>query len=352
MNFIFVYFADALKQWLLQRKKTTERQYIRSRVTKLISSINDQNIASLPAASRAASVAALQAKQAELTELNKAVYMLKVDEGASEAALDALLDADDEYDQKIAICLHNLSGMSASSFSLGGTSSASFGQTTTAPYTTSRVPLPKLELPTFANKREESLSKFFDTFEAILSKSGSTDRELFLYLKNQLSGGPKVLIDSLGSNEESYATAKELLTKAFENTSSIKFSLLQRLSELKMKRGSDPYAFIGELRSIINGMDTHKVELKDVQQYFAWNAMNQDFQSQLIGVTNTSKPSLDQIMETIFDATERYQRFIETKPDARDNKNFFYKSEKPPQSAAMAVEVKAKKTYCGLCKYC
>ena len=264
-------------------EKISECKYVRVRVTTLTNKVTSQ-LSSYSATDRASHISALQKLQVELHELNKAVYLLRESEGADDVELGTLIQADEEYDEKIEQCVHALRGMSAAN--LTQNSSSILNATHSSLPNGSKIPLPKLELPTFANKKDESLKKFLDTFEAILAKTSSSDRELFLYLRNQLSGGPRTLVDSLDSSQESYIIAKELLEKAFDCALTNKFTLVQRMANLKLQKSTDPYSFIGEVRSIMSGMKSSDLKLEDVQQYFVWKAMNPEFQSHLVNITN------------------------------------------------------------------
>ena len=163
-------------------EKKNERQYVRMRATKLVNAVESQH-SSYNDMERASKASGLRNIQGQLSTLNIAVYTLKQNEGAEEDELDALIEKDDEYDDIIERSLHLLQSMGATSYSTNHTNSIGI-LPPVANVVGSKIPLPKLELPTFSNKKDESLKKFFDTFEAILSKAGSSDRELFLYLRN------------------------------------------------------------------------------------------------------------------------------------------------------------------------
>ena len=281
-------------------EKISERGYVRAKLTRTLSNIHS-TVSKMSPINRTTSTVALKALQEQLNDLNKVVYTLKESEGATEDDLEDLVLKDMEYDDKILVGLHTLSGQSAAIPAAGITNVAP----APAP---SKIPLPKLDLPKFSNEKGESLRKFLDTFEAILGKSGSGDRELFLYLRNQLSGGPRTLIDSLESCQETYTEAKKLLEEAFDCTASNKYNLVQRLRELKLGTATDPYAYVGEIRSIMAAMKSNNITVEDIQQYFIWASMNNDFQSHMIAATGKIKPSLQEIMGSLFDTVERYQR--------------------------------------------
>ena len=41
-------------------------------------------------------------------------------------------------------------------------------------------------------------------------------------------------------------------------------------------------------------------------QFFFWNGLNENFQDQLINITNHTRPSLQETNDNFFEATERY----------------------------------------------
>jgi len=169
-----------------------------------------------------------------------------------------------------------------------------------------QLKLPKLPLPRYNHEKGESLERFFENFEAIVNKYEITGHEKFIFLEERLSGAPRTLIQSLQGTQQSYAEAKALLTKAFANELVQKYDIIKRLSSLKLSNDGDPYEFISNMRIIIQTFDTLKIDVKTVLQYFFWSALNDNFQRQLIAITNCNKPSLDQIQNMIFEATERY----------------------------------------------
>lgn len=81
-------------------------------------------------------------------------------------------------------------------------------------------------------------------------------------------------------------------------------SLLSRLSKLKLEAGRNPYEFIGEMKTLERGFRNSNVNVDTVLQYFFWNAIPTELQSQLIIICNNDKPSLEMvdIKENIFKA--------------------------------------------------
>ena len=174
----------------------------------------------------------------------------------------------------------------------------------TVPATT-KLKLPRIPLPEYAHEGED-LFKFFTNFEQILQKYELTEYEKFVYLQNQLSNEPLTLIKSLKLADQNYATAKALLEQAFGSPLTQQFRVLHNLENLKLAATDDPYQFISDMRLIIDSFERLKIDTKVILQYFIWNGLNNEMKTQLVHITNTNKPSLDEIQKHIFDATERY----------------------------------------------
>ena len=97
-----------------------------------------------------------------------------------------------------------------------------------------KLKLPAVSLPEYSGEKSESLERFFHGFESILEKHPLSNYEKFLYLKGQLHKGPKALVSSLEPTEQTYESAKELLTKAFAYPVTQRYDVIKRLSELKL----------------------------------------------------------------------------------------------------------------------
>ena len=174
-----------------------------------------------------------------------------------------------------------------------------------------QVKLPVISLPVFSNLKSESLERFFHGFEAIMEKQIISPYEKFMYLKGQLSKAPLALINSLDSTSQTYEAAKKLLCDAFASKLSQQYDAIKQLSELNLSAGDDVYEFISEMRNLISSFNILKIDINLVLQYFIWNAMNPEFQQQLINITNQEKPTLNNINESIFSATNRYMKIRE-----------------------------------------
>ena len=168
-----------------------------------------------------------------------------------------------------------------------------------------QLKLPTPPLPTYSHTEGESLEKFFNNFESVIQRYNIDTYTKFIFLQNQLKNEPLTLIKSIEAHKQSYEEAKLLLTKAFASPTTQKFEAIKRLSELNLAYETDPYEFIGNMNSISESFKSLKIDVESILQYFFLNAMNDKFKSHLIHITNSNKPSLQEINERIFGNTER-----------------------------------------------
>ena len=269
------------------------RKYVRQRITKVYNNVKD-NIDTFSEDDRFVYTERLESLKNEVKDLDRKIFALSLENGMLEEELKKKIDEDETYEEKISKSLSKLK-MVTQPVPLN-------------PQTRKCLKLPEVALPHFSNEKDQCLDKFFHSFEGIIDKQSLSSYEKFVYLRNQLSKSPRVLIDSLDVKEQCYVKAKELLQKAFGSTLTQKYNAIQRLSEMKLGYNGDPYSYIGDIRTITNSFKTLKIDVDTILQYFIWNGLNDRFQSHLTQITNESKPSLSEINDNIFEATERYIR--------------------------------------------
>ena len=331
-------------------KKT--RQYHRQKVTKLCNKV-DKELPNITYYERLDYLDRLQNCKLTLNDLNEQVLHKSIEEELSDKNMDVLIDDDEEYDNKISSAIVQLNSLNLTQTNNDNSNN---NNNSTTGNDRNKLKLPQVPLPKFANKKGESLHKFIRSFEAIVDKHSLTSYEKFIYLRNQLSDGPRILIESLDVDQQSYETAKELLNKAFDNTLTSKFEIIQKLSEMRMAKNSEPYAFIGEMRTVLAGISSMKINMDDICQYFVWNGLNDIFQTQLVNITNKSRPSLQEIQDNMFEASARYIKQLE-----KNNESFNQKDKSKTvdtrvnnntlDSNSMAVNIKRDKAKisCNLC---
>ena len=313
------------------------RTYTRQKIAKLCTKIENSLTVS-PMSEKLAFTDRLIALQSELISIDKNILNFKLQNDASERELDDLADGEERYEELIARTLTSLRVGS-------GTAALPLGQELSE-QDNGKIRLPQVPFPEFSNKKGENFKKFLHSFESIIHKYNLNNFEKFIFLRKQLHGPPKVLIDSLDIEDQEYDTARNLLLKAFDSAQSSKWNVLSMISELKLSKSSDPYIFIGEVQSIQSGIKNLKINVDDFLQFFIWNALNEDFQNILIQITNKTRPILSEIMDNIFIATDRYNKNLDKNKSKPQQKINNYENE------TMAVNVKPdRKLFCALCSH-
>ena len=337
--------ANAQKEQLQTLIKS--RGYLRTRITKVINDVNDR-LNDLTENDGLRFTDKLNTLKCDLNEQNQKVFksMLAIED---ETTVDSEVENANSYDDQILDCLfklNNLIGQSSNQSSQNNYSNSPI-QTTR-----NQLKLPKIPLPAFSNDRSQNFHKFITSFEAIVDKFTISSYEKFCLLKQQLTKSPLALIESLSVNEQSYEIAKQLLTDAFDNKSETKFEVIRRLSLLKLSYNDDPYIYIGETKSILAEVESLKINVQDILQYFVWQGLNHTFQDHLTNITNKSKPDLDEIMTNMFEATNRFKKSCD------NNKSNFYRRQMTNDSDFKsrasnvnvdAISIKGTK-FCPLCK--
>ena len=273
------------------------RQYVRQRITRLFNKV-DTELDSLTDDDVLLYVERLDSLKSEVKLLDIKIIAYHLQNEMGDEELDRKINEDEDYERKIVVSLSKLKKLKGVEQSQEVTKKAEH----------KKLRLPEIPLPEYSNAKDQSLQKFLHSFESIISKHSLSSYEKFIYLRNQLSKSPRVLVDSLDIQEQGYENAKELLEKAFGSDLTRKYDVIKRLANIRLNSNDDPYVFIGEMRSVINSFDNLEINVATVLQYFTWAGLNQKFQSQLINIINVAKPSLDQVETHIFEATERYVR--------------------------------------------
>ena len=165
--------------------------------------------------------------------------------------------------------------------------------------------LPEVSFPKFGNHESECLEQFFENFEDLISKTKYPDYAKFALLKESLNNEALTLVSSLQGSLRSYDIAKDLLFQAFGSPLKRKFDMIKKLANLKLEIGGDPYEFIGSMNVITQSFDTMKIDHKHVLQYFLWEALPKNLQTEIVHITNDTFPSLRDIQDHIFDAITR-----------------------------------------------
>ena len=286
----------------------SSRKFVRKAITETHN--KRDSFSALSRTDRNAKKSLLQDFLVQLRDYDSRIQSLKWTETEDESVLEEEISLSHEYLSKIKECLSLLEDYSPPFLSNSSVDSAR-----------SLLKSPIAPLPKFTSGEEEDLNRFFLQFEETISKFSYPDYDKFLLLKQQVSGRASILLNSLEADRQSYAHAKELLTTALASPETQRFSIIRQLSEMKLSVDSDPFEYISKMKYIMEGVKKFNMDADAFLQYFFWTGMNDLFQSQLIQITNHSKPSLKEITDKFFEACERYQNLQKHSKDRKKKAN-------------------------------
>ena len=218
-------------------------------------------------------------------------------ETINETELNAEVQSCYEYTVKIQECLAILNSLTQGTHPVGHLDIAR-----------SLLRQPTAPLPKFAGGEDEDLCKFLKEFELTTSSYKYPDRDLLLLLMQQVSGNARTLLNSLEADKQTYQSAKDLLTAAFASEEKRKFASISKLTELNLGYNDDPYAYISKVKMISESVKSLSINSDDFLQYFVWKGLNKSFQTHLRQITTKTLPNLQEIVDSFFDANERYQQ--------------------------------------------
>ena len=341
------------------------RAFVRANVTKLSTKVM-HSIDSLTEAQKLLYLEKFEGYKSNLLKADALLLDLATQLNLTEADINHLSADDEEYEELICARVTSLTELNCNTSVLNSSNPS-------ADKAKGRLKLPEVQLPTYSSSKGENLHSFFETFEAIVPDDDYTSYQKFILLRKQLLGSPLVLVDAMHISQHNYDKAKEMLLEAFASDDVMKYKTIQQLSQLNMSRNSDPYVYIGQLKTIMANFESLKIECKDIIQYFAWNGLNKEFQSHITQITNKHRPSLDQINDTIFEATSRYLSQKATsnamddrkstsktasafaanvsRPNKSPERKGSYESSPSHGSQSPGKDYKQSKPYCALCAH-
>ena len=208
------------------------------------------------------------------------------------------IDTCAEYRSKIQECIVHLDSLKQVSSNTANTNTVEAAR--------SLLKQPVAPLPSFSGNENEDLMKFIREFELTTAAYAYPDRDLLILLIQQVSGKAKTLLSSLEADKQSYKDAKDLLVAAFASPENLKFSSINKLSNLHLGYGDDPFEFISKVKMLSESVNSLKMSNDDFLQFFVWRGLNENFKSHLIQITNKTKPSFREIVDNFFIANERY----------------------------------------------
>ena len=164
---------------------------------------------------------------------------------------------------------------------------------------------PVVPLPSFSGNENEDLLRFLSIFEDTLNKYNLTDSDKLSLLKQQLKGRAKILVDSLEISNQSYVEATNLLKKGLASTSTQIFNVLNQLISMKLTETAEPFEYVSKIRKITETVSQLKITVDNILAFFFWKGLTPELQSNIIQITNKTRPDLKELNESIFEAIER-----------------------------------------------
>ena len=282
------------------------------------------NYASLTEAEKFCKLKLIESFETKLETLNHDIQSLKWDDKQDTKIIEKDIDDCIAYDVKIQE-LKAFLGASRPRSNSGN--SKSLLKSPTAP------------LPKFTSEPGEDITRFFAQFEAAVSKFPYSDYEKLQLLKLQVTGRATKLIDSLQADKQGYSEAKKLLEEALASTELQKFETIKRMAEMRLTYEDDPFDYISVMKSTDANFKKLSITLDDVKRYFFWVGLNESFKSQLVNLTGETRPSLTEINDNFFKASERY---ILSQERFKKRKNDKSKTHEKTKANSNAVDAKSK----------
>lgn len=298
------------------------RRYARAKITRICNKVNTA-LDELTPGLKTDYTAKLRRLRDELGVINGKIVHLKPDTSGEEMD-EALVDEEEEYEDNIIRTLEMMNPPQEEEIPEQESPHVESFRSDSEHFqpNANKVKLPTITLPEFSNSPQESLSRFFYSFESILGKHHLSEYDKFVYLRGQLRGDPAQLLQNLDTNEQSYGIAKEILTEAFSSPITQRYDVIKELSKLKLKVGDNIYKYVGSLKNIVASFKFLEIDIDTVVQFFVWEGLNPIFQDQLVNITNDPTPSLQAITENIFAAARRYQKVVDVTSESKGDRRF------------------------------
>lgn len=236
---------------------------------------------------------------------NFKVDILKLDKFIEEYMIKNKKWSDVAYAKQLEVCEGYIDRIDITLYKLKSKKSRLVNEVVTS--STQNLPslkLPQLQLPTFDGKPERFKS-FIDNLEQILGKFSLTPYERYTYLRQQVTGVAKQILESLPEDSLTFNAAKSLLEKAFSDKTVQQFSVINSLCNLQLNSKDKIYSWISEARQLAQQLEKLNISSEVFAQYFLWNNMSEYFQKIFISITNSSKPTLSQIIDNSFEVVNR-----------------------------------------------
>ena len=270
-----------------------KRKYLRSIVSKL--HVDSPNLCRLSDIERMNKLLKVQNVQSDLKATDDIILNLKYASEATEAEMNSELESIESYQDKVTELLCSLNQQAEPTV-----------ESPTDTTVRSMLKSPTAPLPSFTSTEGENFELFIVNFEETLSKFRYSEYDKLLLLKQQISGRAAYLIDSLDPNTQTYSEAKSLLLQAFATSALQKFNVIKQLCGITLSHSDEPFKCMEDMRKIQQAVNHLQITVEDILQFFFLKGLNETFLTQLVHITNNVRPTLQEINDNFFMASERY----------------------------------------------
>ncbi|KAL7647412.1 UNVERIFIED_CONTAM: hypothetical protein RMT77_001008 [Armadillidium vulgare] len=213
-----------------------------------------------------------------------------------------------------------------------------------------------IDLPTF-DSQPENLDQFLFAFESIMSTRSFSPFEKYRYLVKQVSGPAKSYIESLKVEDQDYDVAKNLLIKAYSSKIGQQFSVIEKITKLKLQNVTNMMTWVSEVRVLKDQMARLSIDSNIFMQYFVWQGISEKIKNSFMTVNNDAKPDLNAIVDSSFEVLNRLKECTKQDKNSVPIKNHVAEThDKKTVSLAAAVDlgnknVSGRPSKCILCQH-
>src|SRR5215469_12799989 len=132
-----------------------------------------------------------------------------------------------------------------------------------------------------------------------------------------------------------YEAAKELLSQAFNSKILQRYSVIQRLQNLKLDNNF--YHWVSEVRVIKEQIASLDINSTIFMQCYVWNSLPQYYKNHFMNITDKTYTNLEEILDNVFNINTRIQSTMNSKEWYKSGNDI---SENKTHSLATNINVK------------
>ncbi|KAL7635465.1 UNVERIFIED_CONTAM: hypothetical protein RMT77_014534 [Armadillidium vulgare] len=181
--------------------------------------------------------------------------------------------------------------------------------------------------------------------------------EKYRYLVKQVSGPAKSYIESLKVEDQDYDVAKNLLIMVYSSKIGQQFSVIEKITKLKLQNVTNMMTWVNEVRVLKDQMTRLSVDSNIFMQYFVWQGISEKIKNSFMTVNNDAKPDLNAIVDSSFEVLNRLKECTKQDKNSVPIKNHVAEThDKNTVSLAAAVDlgnknVSGRPSKCILCQH-